>query len=48
VDLKAAPFIDDPAVDRAVDHNTGAGFDDQAAEQIASHVQRTISLHDGI
>jgi hypothetical protein len=48
VNLKPAAFIDDPAVDRAVDHDTGARFDDQVAEQVAAHVQRAIALHDRI
>ncbi len=48
MDLEPAAFVDDPAVDRAVDDNTGAGLDGQAAEQVAAHVQRAVPLHDGI
>jgi hypothetical protein len=48
MDLKSPAFIDDTAVNRAVDHDTGARFDGQAAEKIAAHMQRAVPLHDGV
>jgi hypothetical protein len=48
MDLEPAAFVDDPAVDRAVNDDTGAGLDGQAAEKVATHMQRAIPLHDRI
>jgi hypothetical protein len=48
VDEEPSAAIGDFAVDRTFDDDIGAGFDGQAAKEIAAHMERAVSLHDGV